>query len=163
MNFARAAILLATAFAMPVLAQTVPPLVRFSGGVQQLAAIKGERATVFNDAGQGQFQAAQSYIFEHAGKVDGTVYAWNPTTGRVRITPLGEPGVWLACSELNPMSIACAVRLTVGVDGAIDVASTSRRARAGATRGFSLGSGEEANASASRLPACPGDPRCPGK
>ena len=143
--------------AVPASAQSYPlEVVQFVGGLDQTAEFTGSVAVVYDGDDKPVFRSPRSFILSQTGNAAGRVFAWDLTRKKVRVSLAGKPQVWLACSELKAMTLACSTSLRIASDGALVVAGTGT---GGAVRGG--GSGEPDPVALGRIPNCPGDPRCP--
>ena len=143
--------------APPVAAQSYPlEVVQFVGGLDQSAEFSGAVAVAFDGDDKPLFRASRSFLLTHTGNTAGRVFAWDLTRKKVRVSLAGRPQIWLACSELKAMTLACSTSLRIASDGALVVSGTGT---GGPIRG--TGSGEPTAEALARLPNCPGDPRCP--
>lgn len=100
--------------------------------------LAGETATVEDAKGEPQFVIRDlAYVAE----LYGSAASYDRLTQRVRVTPLGQPSLWVRCADLAPAEGLCIRRPNrVGpVRDEEDVAGPLSR----------------------NLPDCPGDPRCP--
>jgi hypothetical protein len=141
----------------PLAAQSYPlEIVQFVGGLDQNVEFSAPSAVVFDGDGKPLFKASRAFLLTKTGNASGRVFAWDLTSKRVRISLAGKPQMWLACSELKGMALACSTTLRIASDGALVVAGTGT---GGPIRG--TGSGEPTAEALGRLPNCPGDPRCP--
>jgi hypothetical protein len=131
-------------------------MVDFAGGPPQIAQLSGADAVAYGDDDQPQLRGGLSYLMHFAGNTTGQVYAWDAARQKVRISPNGHAAVWLACDQLQPMSIACNVSFSVSADGDLVVGAANRPHPP--TRGSVISGGD---AVARNLPVCPSDPRCP--
>jgi hypothetical protein len=142
---------------MPLSAQSYPlEIVQFVGGLDQNVDFSTPVAVVYDGDGKPLFRVSRPFLLTKTGNTSGRVFAWDLTTKRVRVSLAGKPQMWLACSELKGMALACSTTLRIASDGALVVSGTGT---GGAIRGS--GSGEPDAATLARLPNCPGDPRCP--
>jgi hypothetical protein len=132
-------------------------VVEFAGGPSQIVQLTGADAIAYGDDDQPLLRGARDYLLRYAADPSGRVYAWDAARQKVRISADGHPGVWLACDQLQPMSIACGVSFSVSGDGDLVIGAASRPHPP--TRGSVLSGGD---AVARNLPVCPADPRCPG-
>lgn len=131
-------------------------MIQFAGGPVQIAHLVGTDAAAYSDDDQPTLRGSEGFLLRYAGSLDGRVFAWDAGRQKVRVSPDGHPGVWLACDQLAPMSIACNASFRVSGDGDLVIDSASRPHPA--TRGQVLGGGDAAMRA---LPVCPADPRCP--
>jgi len=131
-------------------------MVQFSGGPAQVVQLTGADAIAYGDDDQPLLRGDRDYLLHYAANPSGQVYAWDAARQKVRISADGHPGVWLACDQLQPMSIACGVSFSVSGDGDLVVGAPSRPHPP--TRGTVITGGD---AAARDLPECPADPRCP--
>ncbi len=138
-------------------AQSYPlEVVQFVGGLDQAAELSGPVAVAYDGDDKPLFRSPRTYILTQTGNAAGRVFAWDLTRKKVRVSLAGKPQIWLACSELKAMTLACSTSLRIAGDGALVVSGTGT---GGAIRGN--GSGEPSAEALARLPNCPGDPRCP--
>lgn len=160
MKYAIASLTLLAAIALPttqLAAQSYPlEVVQFVGGLDQTAAFNREVAVAYDGDDKPLFRGSRGFVLTHTGNTAGRVFAWDLTRKKVRISLAGKPQVWLACSELKSMTLACSTSLRIASDGALVVSGTGT---GGAIRG--TGTGEPSAEALARLPNCPGDPRCP--
>jgi len=148
---------LAWAPAGTAFAQSYPlEVVQFVGGLDQTAEFNAPVAVVYDGDDKPLFKASRSFVLAHTGNGSGRVFAWDLTRKKVRVSLASKPQIWLACSELKSMALACSTSLRIASDGALVVSGTGT---GGAIRGS--GSGEPTAEALARLPNCPGDPRCP--
>jgi len=75
--------------------------------------LTGADAIAYGDDDQPLLRGARDYLLHYAANPSGQVYAWDAARQKVRISADGHPGVWLACDQLQPMSIACGVSFSV--------------------------------------------------
>ncbi|USU07924.1 hypothetical protein NF700_12640 [Sphingomonadaceae bacterium OTU29MARTA1] len=102
-------------------------------------------ATAFGSDGKPRFRAEQAFLLRLASNPEGRVVQYDAAHRMVRISTLQADALWLRCSELKPMRLAC---------GETEATRTFPRYR---TRG-----GSTVDVAASGIvPLCPGDPRCP--
>ena len=151
--------LLACASAAEAQTQKMVGNVRFQGGPPQQARLLTNEAVAFGDDGNPMFRAAQDFIRTEAGSAAGQVLEWDLGTDRVRISPSGRPGLWLACDDLQPMSIACAATFRTTAAGTLIV--TNKAVAGDATKGFADPGASPGALDRGGIPNCPGDPRCP--
>lgn len=143
--------------AAPVAAQSYPlEVVQFVGGLDQSAELTGTVAVAYDGDDKPLFRSPRTFILKQTGNTAGRVFAWDLTRKKVRVSLAGKPQIWLACSDLKAMTLACSTSLRIASDGALVVAGTGT---GGPIRGN--GSGEPSAEALARLPNCPGDPRCP--
>lgn len=156
-----AAVTAAAACAGAAHAQTFPvKSVEFSGGPAQNAQLAKPKVTVYGDDAAPAFMGDQAFVFGYAGNSSGRVYEWDTVRQRVRISADGQPGVWLACDDLQAMPIACSTSLKLSMDGALLIGASNGGSATRPTRGGVLpGKGSAPNGRG--VPNCPGDPRCP--
>jgi hypothetical protein len=151
------ALAMATLATSPANAQSYPlEVVQFVGGLDQTAALSGPVAVAYDGDDKPLFRSPLAFIIKHTGNATGRVFAWDLTRKKVRVSLAGKPQIWLACSELKAMVLACSTSLRIASDGALVVSGTGT---GGPIRGN--GGGEPDPAMLARLPNCPGDPRCP--
>ena len=131
-------------------------VVQFAGGPDQLVEFTGPTAVVYAGDDKPLFRGQRAFVLGFTGNEAGRVFAWDLTRKKVRVSPTGRPPIWLACSELKAMTLACSTSLRIANDGTLVVSGV---ARSGAVRGS--GGGDLDPVALSRLPNCPGDPRCP--
>ena len=131
-------------------------MIQFAGGPVQTARLAGADAVAYSDDDQPTLRGSEAFLLRYAGSRDGRVFAWDEGRQKVRVSPDGHPGVWLACDQLAPMSIACSTSFRISGDGDLVVDSASRPHPP--TRGQVLSGGDAAMRA---LPVCPADPRCP--
>lgn len=134
-------------------------VVEFAGGPDQLIAFSGAKVVAYDATDTPLFRADRNFLFGSDGRLGnpaGRVYAWDLVRKKVRVSAAGRPQIWLACSELQPMSLACSTTLRIANDGSLVISGTGP---GGGQRGN--GSIEADPATLARLPDCPGDPRCP--
>ena len=131
-------------------------VVQFAGGPDQLVEFAGPTAVVYAGDDKPLFRGPRAFVLGFTGNEAGRVFAWDLTRKKVRVSPTGRPPIWLACSDLKAMTLACSTSLRIANDGTLVV---SGAARGGPLRGS--GGGELDPAALARLPNCPGDPRCP--
>lgn len=138
-------------------AQSYPlEVVQFVGGLDQTAEFAVPVAVAYDGDGKPLFRTSRTFVLAHTGNATGRVFAWDLTSKKVRVSLAGKPQIWLACSDLRGMTLACSTTLRIASDGALVVSGTGN---SGPIRGS--GSGEPDAAALARLPNCPGDPRCP--
>jgi hypothetical protein len=141
----------------PALAQSYPlEVVQFVGGLDQMAEFNSAAAVAYDGDDKPLFRSSRSFVLTHTGNPAGRVFAWDLTRKKVRVSPAGKPQIWLACSDLKAMTLACSTSLRIANDGALVVSGTGT---GGPIRGG--GTGEPSAEALARLPNCPGDPRCP--
>ncbi len=141
----------------PLAAQSYPlEVVQFVGGLDQNVEFSAPVAVVYDGDGKPLYRTSRPYLVTKTGNASGRVFAWDLTSKRVRVSLAGKPQMWLACSELKAMALACSTSLRIASDGALVVSGTGT---GGPIRG--TGSGEPTAEALARLPNCPGDPRCP--
>ncbi|MBX9797161.1 hypothetical protein [Sphingomonas sp.] len=134
-------------------------VVEFAGGPDQLIAFNGAKVVAYDASDTPLFRADHGFLFganSKLGNPAGRVFAWDLARKKVRVSAAGLPQVWLACSELKPMSLACSTTLRIANDGSLVISGTGLN---GGKRGN--GPMEADAATLARLPDCPGDPRCP--
>lgn len=153
--FAVAAIGLGLATAAPAQTSRLD-MVDFAGGPTQTARLSGSDAVAYGDDDQPQLRGSLDYLMRFAGNTTGQVYAWDAARQKVRISADSHSGVWLACDQLQPMSIACNASFSVTADGDLVIGAASRPHPP--TRGSVLSGGDAVERN---LPVCPSDPRCP--
>lgn len=156
----RALTLLALAAPAAAMAQAFAlTVVEFAGGPDQLVAFSEPKVVAYDAEDKPLFRADRSFLFGDTAKLGnpaGRVFAWDLERRKVRVSAAGRPQIWLACSEVKPMSLACSTTLRIANDGSLVIAGTGPN---GGKRG--TGSIEPDAATLARLPDCPGDPRCP--
>lgn len=154
--------LLFGAIALPVaaIAQTFPlTVVEFAGGPDQLITFSAAKVVAYDANDTPVFKADRTFLFGGASKLGNTagrVFAWDLARKKVRVSAAGRPQIWLACSEVKPMSLACSTTLRIANDGSLVISGIGPN---GGLRGS--GPIEADAATLARLPDCPGDPRCP--
>lgn len=152
--------LLLTAVPVAALAQAFSlTVVEFAGGPDQLIAFTGSKVVAYDASDTPLFRADRGFLFGATSKLGnpgGRVFAWDLARKKVRVSAAGRPQIWLACSEVQPMSLACSTTLRIANDGSLVISGTG-------VNGGLRGNGPiEADAETlARLPDCPGDPRCP--
>ena len=152
-----AAVALATLPVTPLAAQSYPlEVVQFVGGLDQTAELTVPSAVAYDGDDKPLFRGSRTFLAAHTGNTASRIFAWDLTRKKVRISLAGKPQIWLACSELKAMTLACSTSLRIASDGALVVSGTGT---GGPIRG--AGSGEPTAEALARLPNCPGDPRCP--
>ena len=160
LKYAIASLALLAAVTLPatqVAAQSYPlEVVQFVGGLDQTAEFNGAVAIAYDGDDKPLFRGSRGFVLTHTGNSAGRVFAWDLARKKVRVSLAGKPQIWLACSELKSMTLACSTSLRIASDGALVVSGTGT---GGPIRGS--GSGEPTAEMLSRLPNCPGDPRCP--
>lgn len=122
----------------PFLALAALPAIAAAPAAAPVLKLAKETATVENAEGEPQFVIRDlAYLVETYG----SAVSYDRLTQRVRVTPVGQPSLWIRCSELAPAEGLCIRRPNrVGpVRDEEDVAGPLSR----------------------NLPDCPGDPRCP--
>ena len=122
----------------PFLALAALSAIAAAPAVAPVLQLAKETATVENAEGEPLFVIRDlAYLAETYG----SAVSYDRLTQRVRVTPVGQPSLWIRCSELAPAEGLCIRRLNrVGpVRDEEDVAGPLSR----------------------NLPDCPGDPRCP--
>ena len=134
-------------------------VIEFAGGPEQVVTFNNPKVVAYDGTDTPLFKADRNYLFGSASKLGNTaghVFAWDLDRKKVRISAAGRPQIWLACSEIKTMSIACATTLRIANDGSLVISGSGSN---GGKRGAEP---YEINAAgAARLPDCPGDPRCP--
>lgn len=144
----------------PALAQGFPlEVVEFAGGPDQMVTFNGATVVTYDMADTPLYRAEYRFLFgpeSKIGNADGRVFAWDLVRKKVRISAAGRPQVWVACSEIKTMSIACATNIRVANDGSLIISGLGADGGKRGSEPF-----EADAATASRLPACPGDRRCP--
>ena len=128
-------------------------------GYERAVAAKADSIVVFGDDNTPLFRGSPSFALGFAGNQDGRVYEWDTVRQRVRISPPGQPGAWVACNDVAPMTIACSGVLRISSEGKLVL--ENRRAGAGGLRGGDEGPVDSAGVPPGAVPNCPGDPRCP--
>jgi hypothetical protein len=127
----------------------------FRGAAQSCAELAGDTAIALDASGEALFVAGPDFLFAFAGNPSRRVHEWNPVRQLVRISADGMRPVWLRCSDLKAMPIACTtLRLRPLGDGKIEVGQPVGGVRA-------LDEEAAGMPDARGIPACPGDPRCP--
>ncbi len=150
------AILMPALSAAPLLAQAFPiTMVQFDGGAGQTAQLKEGKAVVYGADDMPLYQGTRDFILKSSGSADGSVLAWDIARQKVRISPAGKPQHWLSCADLQPMTVACSTSLRISSDGALVIGGAKGKPMRGADI-KPLDPGIR-----TRLPDCPGDPRCP--
>jgi hypothetical protein len=122
----------------PFLALAALSAIAAAPAVAPVLQLAKETATVENAEGEPLFVIRDlAYLAETYG----SAVSYDRLTQRVRVTPVGQPSLWIRCSELAPAEGLCIRRPNrVGpVRDEEDVAGPLSR----------------------NLPDCPGDPRCP--
>ena len=122
----------------PFLALAALSAIAAAPAVAPVLQLAKETATVENAEGEPLFVIRDlAYLAETYG----SAVSYDRLTQRVRVTPVGQPSLWIRCSELAPAEGLCIRRPNrVGpVRDEDDVAGPLSR----------------------NLPDCPGDPRCP--
>lgn len=151
------ALALVTVSATPLAAQSYPlEVVQFVGGLDQSADFSGSVAVAYDGDDKPLFKTSRAFLLSHTGNATARVFAWDLARKKVRVSLAGKPQVWLACSDLKAMTLACSTTLRIASDGALVVSGTGT---GGPIRG--TGAGEPTAEALARLPICPGDPRCP--
>lgn len=151
-----------TALALPAaaIAQAFAlSVVEFAGGPDQLVNFTGAKVVAYDAGDQPLFRADRAFLFGGTSKLGnpaGRVFAWDLSRKKVRVSAAGKPQIWLACSELKAMPLACSTTLRIANDGALVISGTSV---GGGVRGSNPIEADAATIA--RLPDCPGDPRCP--
>lgn len=134
-------------------------VIEFAGGPDQVVAFNNPKIVAYDGTDGALFKADYNYLFGSASKLGnpaGHVFAWDLDRKKVRVSAAGRPQIWLACSEIKAMSIACSTNLRIANDGSLVISASGT---SGGKRGVDP---YEINAAgAARLPDCPGDPRCP--
>lgn len=128
--------------------------IQFVGGPAQVVQWAEAEAVAYGDDDTPLFAGSRDFVLAFAGNPDGTVHAWDTARQKVRVSGEGRDGVWLACQDLAPMSIACETSFRLSDDGELLVDSAVRVRPP--TRGSVIN-----EPSARGLPVCPRDPRCP--
>lgn len=145
---------------LPAMAQGFAlEVVEFAGGPDQMVAFEGQTVVTYDMADTPLYRAEYGFLFGPDSKIgnpDGRVFAWDLVRKKVRISAAGRPQVWVACSELKAMSIACATNIRVANDGSLIISDLGVDGGKRGSEPF-----EADAATAARLPACPGDRRCP--
>ncbi len=134
-------------------------VVEFAGGPDQLVTFNGAKVVAYDAADTPLFKADRGFLFATTGPLGnpaGRVFAWDLARKKVRVSAAGRPQIWLACSEIKEMSLACSTTLRIANDGSLVIAGIGS---GGGKRGSA--SLEPDAATIARLPDCPGDPRCP--
>ncbi|OYY89915.1 MAG: hypothetical protein B7Y45_10160 [Sphingomonas sp. 28-66-16] len=134
-------------------------VVQFAGGPDQLITFTDSKVVAYDDGDTPLFRADRAFLFGGTSKLGnpaGRVFAWDLVRKKVRVSAAGRPQIWIACSEIKPMSLACSTTLRIANDGSLVISGTG-------LNGGQRGSGplEPDAATLARLPDCPGDPRCP--
>lgn len=156
------AALIAVPIAAPIaaIAQAFPlTVVEFAGGPDQLVSFSAAKVVAYDAADTPLFRTDRAFLFGTSSKLGnpaGRVFAWDLVRKKVRVSAAGRPQIWLACSELAAMSLACSTSLRIANDGSLVISGTGA---GGGLRGS--GPIEADAATLARLPDCPGDPRCP--
>jgi hypothetical protein len=134
-------------------------VVEFGGGPDQLVTLNTAKVVTYDDADTPLYKADRNFLFGGTSKLGnpaGRVFAWDLERRKVRISAAGKPQVWLACSEIKAMSIACSTSLRIANDGSLVITGMGAEGGKRGKEPFEVNA-----AGASRLPDCPGDPRCP--
>lgn len=134
-------------------------VVEFAGGPDQVVTFSGAKVVTYDGTDTPLYKADRNFLFGSTGKLGnpaGRVFAWDLDRKKVRISPAGKPQVWLACTEIQAMSIACSTTLRVANDGSLVISGSGAEGGKRGTAPFEVNA-----AGAARLPDCPGDPRCP--
>lgn len=134
-------------------------VVEFAGGPDQIVTFNGAKVVTYDGADTPLYKADRDFLFGSTSKLgnsSGRVFAWDLDRKKVRISAAGKPQVWLACSEIKAMSIACSTALRVANDGSLVISGSGSEGGKRGTAPFEVNA-----AGAARLPDCPGDPRCP--
>ena len=128
--------------------------IQFVGGPAQVVQWAEAEALAYGDDDTPLFTGPRDFVLAFAGNPEGTVHAWDTARQKVRISREGRDGVWLACQDLTPMSIACETSFRLSDDGEllVDAAVRVRPPTRGSVVTGPSGRG---------LPVCPRDPRCP--
>lgn len=103
---------------------------------------KGNQALVSDTMGVPLFIGTRDFVLKKARNEAGTVVRYDAMLRRVKVSTVGTD-LWLSCADLEPMASAC------------PRAPVARR-----LRGAAQDEGADPGLLA-RVPACPGDPRCP--
>lgn len=158
--FRRALLLGGLALPVAAIAQAFPlTVVEFAGGPDQLITFNAAKVVAYDANDTPMFKADRTFLFGNASKLGnaaGRVFAWDLVRKKVRVSAAGRPQVWLACSELKAMPLACSTTLRIANDGSLVISGIGPN---GGLRGS--GPIEADAATLARLPDCPGDPRCP--
>lgn len=145
---------------LPAVAQGFPlEVVEFAGGPDQLVIFEGPMVVAYDDADTPLYKADPGFLFGANGKLgnpDGRVFAWDIARKKVRISAASKPQVWVACSEIKAMSIACSTNIRVANDGSLIISGLGSDSGKRGSAPFEIDA-----AGAARLPVCPGDRRCP--
>lgn len=134
-------------------------VVEFAGGPDQLIVFNSSKVVAYDAGDTPIYRADRGFLFgpnSKLGNPAGRVFAWDLVRKKVRVSAAGRPQIWLACSELQPMSLACSTTLRIANDGSLVISGVGTN---GGVRGN--GPTEADAATLARLPSCPGDPRCP--
>ena len=137
-------------------------LVVFQPGAEPELELRRSTAILYDKEGTKQFLGSRDFITQIGGP-SLRIRAWNPVKSLVRISPRGQPEVWLACEAITTTGLACSdLQLSIGLDNELRV-STRKAPSPGAspTRGGIFPSLLPPVENARGLPLCPGDPRCP--
>ena len=114
-------------------AQSYPlEVVQFVGGLDQTANFNGGIVVVYDGDDKPLFRSPREFVLKHTGNAAGRVFAWDLTRKKVRVSLAGKPQIWLACSDLKAMTLACSTSLRIASDGALVVSGTGT---GGATTG----------------------------
>ncbi|TAD78338.1 MAG: hypothetical protein EAY70_07110 [Sphingomonadales bacterium] len=150
------------ALGLPVaaIAQGFPlAVVEFAGGPDQLVVLEGPMIVAYDAEDNPLFKAERNFLFgpdSKLGNPDGRAFAWDLVRKKVRISAASKPQVWVACSEIKTMSIACSTNLRVANDGSLIISGLGADGGKRGSEPFEVDA-----AGAARLPVCPGDRRCP--
>ena len=122
----------------PFLALAALSAIAAAPAVAPVLQLAKETATVENAEGEPLFVIRDlAYLAETYG----SAVSYDRLTQRVRVTPVGQPSLWIRCSDLAPAEGLC----------------IRRPNRVGPVRDEE----DEAGPLSRNLPDCPGDPRCP--
>lgn len=145
-------IALAALAAGPAIAQAAQPaLIEFIGAPDEVALPLQDEVTVYDSNGEAAFIGTPDFIQAVIKEDAVRIQAYDQRAMRVRITPYGDPELWLYCDDLQPMKLACATQISIADDGVMEIAPVEKNPD---------GPPPTAMQSA-RTPRCPGDARCP--
>lgn len=127
----------------------------FRGAAQSRAELAGSTAVAVDATGKPLFVAGADFLFASARNSSRRIHEWDPVRQLVRISAADSKPLWLRCSDLKAMPIACTtIRVRALSDGKIEIGQPVGGVRA-------LSGDSPADLNARGIPACPGDPRCP--
>jgi hypothetical protein len=144
----------------PAAAEGAIDLVRFGDGVSQPVRFVGSEATAYDEKGTPKFSGTEAFFVAAAQVSNLQVLEWDVPAGRVRVSARNAPQLWIKCSSLQVMPIACSTSFEVVAEGVLQVGRSIEIGGASKSYGGVEGM-DMAPTSPAALPRCPGDPRCP--